>query len=153
MKIFELENDSVLSLFEPNKRVDLDLPAKWARRPLSPSGHPSVPSSIVDRRTVNIGSAGKLKLHVLDLGRLKLDKNFMVANSTVATARTPNPRGQIIEIPVSAYYIEHADGNILFDTGCHPDWGARMADGRSTDCRNCSRMSAARNACYRPGLT
>ena len=47
----------------------------------------------------------------------------MVANSTVATARTPNPRGQIIDIPVSAYYIEHPDGNILFDTGCHPEWG------------------------------
>ena len=27
MKIFELENESVLSLFEPSKRVDLDLPA------------------------------------------------------------------------------------------------------------------------------
>ena len=29
----------------------------------------------------------------------------------------------MIDIPVSAYYIEHADGNILFDTGCHPNWG------------------------------
>ncbi len=60
---------------------------------------------------------------MLDLGKLRLDKNFMVANSTVATARTPNPRGQLLDIPVSAYYIEHPDGNILFDTGCHPDWG------------------------------
>lgn len=47
----------------------------------------------------------------------------MVANSTVATARTPNPPGQLIDIPVSAYLIEHPDGNVLFDTGCHPDWG------------------------------
>ena len=69
------------------------------------------------------GRAAKLKLHVLDLGKLRLDKNFMVANTTVATARTPNPRGQVIDIPVSAYYIEHADGNILFDTGCNPNWG------------------------------
>ncbi len=67
--------------------------------------------------------AGSLRMHVLDLGKLRLDKNFMVANSTVATARNPNPPGQVIDIPVSAYYIEHPDGNVLFDTGCHPDWG------------------------------
>jgi glyoxylase-like metal-dependent hydrolase (beta-lactamase superfamily II) len=64
-----------------------------------------------------------LKMHVLDLGKLRLDKNFMVANSTVATARTPHPPGQVIDIPVSAYFIEHPDGNVLYDTGCHPDWG------------------------------
>lgn len=64
-----------------------------------------------------------LKMHVLDLGKLRLDKNFMVANSTVATARDPNPPGKLIDIPVSAYFIEHPDGNVLFDTGCHPDWG------------------------------
>ena len=64
-----------------------------------------------------------LRMHVLDLGKLRLDKNFMVANSTIATARNPNPPGQLIDIPVSAYYIEHPDGNVLFDTGCHPDWG------------------------------
>ncbi len=64
-----------------------------------------------------------LKMHVLDLGKLRLDKNFMVANSTVATASNPNPPGQLIDIPVSAYFIEHPDGNVLFDTGCHPDWG------------------------------
>jgi len=68
-------------------------------------------------------AADSLKMHVLELGKLRLDKNFMVANTTVATARNPNPPGQVIDIPVSAYYIEHPDGNVLFDTGCHPDWG------------------------------
>ena len=45
------------------------------------------------------------------------------ANSTIATHKNPNPRGQVIDIPVAAYFIEHPDGNILYDTGCHPDWG------------------------------
>jgi len=61
-------------------------------------------------------------MHVLDLGKLRLDKNFMVANSTVAMAKNPNPPGQLIDIPVSAFYIDHPDGTVLFDTGCHPDW-------------------------------
>lgn len=67
-------------------------------------------------------AAKSLRMHVLDLGKLRLDKNFMVANSTVAMAKNPNPPGKLIDIPVSAYYIEHPDGNVLFDTGCHPDW-------------------------------
>jgi N-acyl homoserine lactone hydrolase len=69
-----------------------------------------------------------LKMHVLDLGKLRLDKNFMVANSTIAMAKDPNPPGKLIDIPVSAYYIEHPEGNVLFDTGCHPDWAG--PDGR-----------------------
>jgi N-acyl homoserine lactone hydrolase len=129
MKIFEFENDAAPNLLEPKNRIDLDRPSQWDRRPAPPSRPASIPStSTPDRRTVHIGAGSKLKLHVLDLGRLRLDKNFMVANTTVATARTPNPRGQLIDIPVSAYYIEHPDGNVLFDTGCHPDWSG--ANGR-----------------------
>ena len=70
-----------------------------------------------------VRASQSLKMHVLDLGKLRLDKNFMVANATVATARNPNPPGQVIDVPVSAYFIEHPDGNVLYDTGCHPDWG------------------------------
>ncbi|MBX6323840.1 MAG: N-acyl homoserine lactonase family protein [Rhodospirillaceae bacterium] len=69
-----------------------------------------------------------MRMHVLDLGRLRLDKNFMVANAVVATQRNPNPQGRLIDIPVSAYLIEHPDGNVLFDTGCHPQWAG--PDGR-----------------------
>jgi N-acyl homoserine lactone hydrolase len=123
MKIFELENDSVYDLFEPKKGVSLD---RARDRGASESSLKApayrAATSTAERRTVNIGASGKLKLHVLDLGRLRLDKNFMVANSTIATHKNPNPRGQIIDIPVAAYYIEHPDGNVLFDTGCHPDW-------------------------------
>ena len=78
------------------------------------------------RRPFSVHSRA-LKLHVLDLGQLRLDKNFMVANSWFATANNPNPPGQVIDIPVAAYYIEHPDGNVLFDTGCHPDWSGPNA--------------------------
>jgi glyoxylase-like metal-dependent hydrolase (beta-lactamase superfamily II) len=30
------------------------------------------------------------------------------------------PEGHAVSVPVSAYVVEHPDGNILFDTGCHP---------------------------------
>ena len=119
MKIFELESAGVYNLFEPKKGVDLDRPDKRDRRPPSAPVRPASSPAVIaaDRRSVNIGAGQKLKLHVLDLGKLRLDKNFMVANTTVATPRDPNPRGQVVDIPVSAYYIEHPDGNILFDTG------------------------------------
>ena len=125
MKIFEFENGAGGDLLERNRTFSLDRSTKWDR-PESAPARSSLTNSIVsnaERRTINLGTSGKVKLHVLDLGKLRLDKNFMVANSTVATARNPNPRGQVVDIPVSAYYIEHADGNILFDTGCNPNWG------------------------------
>ena len=123
MKIFEIEKDATPVSFEPQRRVALDRSPKLDRAPAPPNrAAPLAATTTADRRTVNIGTAGKVKMHVLDLGKLRLDKNFMVANTTIATARNPNPHGQMIDIPISAYYIEHADGNILFDTGCHPDW-------------------------------
>lgn len=133
MKIFELDKTSDYDLLRPNRNSDLDRSRAWDRRP-SREPAPSAASLMKealspDRRTVNVQPKGKsLKMHVLDLGVLRLDKNFMVANSTIATPKNPNPRGQIIDIPVAAYYLEHPDGNILFDTGCHPDWGG--ANGR-----------------------
>src|SRR6202453_1145557 len=124
MKIFEFDNGRSLDLLEPSRRADVDRSGKFERSPSPPlRTMGGAVASRAERQTVNIGASGKLKLHVLDLGKLKLDKNFMVANSTVAKAQSPNPRGQVIDIPVSAYYIEHADGNVLFDTGCNPNWG------------------------------
>jgi glyoxylase-like metal-dependent hydrolase (beta-lactamase superfamily II) len=52
-----------------------------------------------------------VRLHVLDLGRLRLDASVLVADQ---------PGGTIAEVPVSAYVVEHPDGRVLFDTGCHP---------------------------------
>jgi glyoxylase-like metal-dependent hydrolase (beta-lactamase superfamily II) len=61
-----------------------------------------------------------LKLHVLDLGRVRHDINFAVPFTVAATVSAPNPPSQLIDIPISAYLIEHSNGNVLFDTGCHP---------------------------------
>ncbi|MET1025659.1 MAG: N-acyl homoserine lactonase family protein [Dongiaceae bacterium] len=100
-------------------------PAAKSQWEPAPAASPGVagPSAIEPARQKSSRPAARgLRMHVLDLGKLRLDKNFMVANSTVATARNPNPPGKLIDIPVSAYYIEHPDGNVLFDTGCHPDW-------------------------------
>jgi len=55
----------------------------------------------------------RIKLHVLDLGRLRMRASVMVGNG-------PSPFPEIVEVPVSAYCIDHPDGRVLFDAGCHP---------------------------------
>lgn len=70
-----------------------------------------------------------LELHVLDLGRIRLDRNFIVAGSTFASPGLPGSgMGELIDIPISAYLVKHEEGHILYDTGCHPD--CMGADGR-----------------------
>lgn len=125
MKIFELDQDTAFDRSDRRKILDFDRGSDW-RQSRSSSGASAErnATAAAERRQFNVRQTSRsLKMHVLDLGKLRLDKNFMVANSTVATARNPNPRGQVIDIPVSAYFIEHPDGNVLYDTGCHPDWG------------------------------
>jgi N-acyl homoserine lactone hydrolase len=122
MKIFEFDQSVDYGLLEPRRRGEIDTKSAWGRRPVrEPSRSPASFSREVAAPNVRSGKA--LKMHVLDLGTLSLDKNFIVSASTVATPKNPNPRGQVIDIPVAAFYIEHPDGNILYDTGCHPDWG------------------------------
>jgi glyoxylase-like metal-dependent hydrolase (beta-lactamase superfamily II) len=116
LKILEFEGLSTKGRSDAEKLVSVE-----SRPQVSPSGGISL-SAVEKPVRLPRHVHRSLRMHVLDLGKLRLDKNFMVANSTVATARTPNPPGKLIDIPVSAYYIEHPDGNVLFDTGCHPDW-------------------------------
>lgn len=61
------------------------------------------------------------KLYVLDTGRMRMDKNFMVAMHNSANIDNPNPPAEFIEFPVYAVLIDHPDGKILFDTGCNPE--------------------------------
>jgi glyoxylase-like metal-dependent hydrolase (beta-lactamase superfamily II) len=63
----------------------------------------------------------RTRLHVLDLGRLRMPASVMVG-------RGPSPFPDIVEVPISAYCIDHPDGRVLFDTGCHPQ--AMGPDGR-----------------------
>lgn len=55
----------------------------------------------------------RIRLHVLDLGRLRMDARILIGSGTL-------PFPEMVEAPISAYCIDHPDGRVLFDTGCHP---------------------------------
>lgn len=55
----------------------------------------------------------RIRLHVLDLGRLRMDARILIGSG-------PLPFPDMVEAPISAYCIDHPDGRVLFDTGCHP---------------------------------
>ena len=122
MKIFEFDQPADYGLLEPSRRGEMDTKSSWGRRPVREPSRASSSSFNREVAAPNVRTGKALKMHVLDLGTLSLDKNFIVSASTVATPKNPNPHGQVIDIPVAAFYIEHPDGNILYDTGCHPDW-------------------------------
>jgi glyoxylase-like metal-dependent hydrolase (beta-lactamase superfamily II) len=52
-----------------------------------------------------------MKMHVLSGGRLKMRKGVYVPEA---------PREEWLELPVSCVLLRHAQGNVLFDTGCSP---------------------------------
>ena len=52
-----------------------------------------------------------MKMHVLSGGRLRVRKTMYDANAV---------RGETLDVPVSCILLRHAQGNVLFDTGCHP---------------------------------
>lgn len=62
----------------------------------------------------------KMKLHVMQHGKMWLDRCNMVAGSRLATADNRNPPAEWVSIPVNTFLIEHPDGLVLFDTGCDP---------------------------------
>jgi len=59
----------------------------------------------------------RLKLHVLDLGRLRMSASVLIGQSF---SLGPSPFPAMVDVPVSAYCIDHPDGRVLFDAGCHP---------------------------------
>jgi N-acyl homoserine lactone hydrolase len=52
-----------------------------------------------------------MKMHLLSGGRLRMRKSIFVPDAE---------RSETIEIPVSCALLRHSQGNVLFDTGCHP---------------------------------
>jgi N-acyl homoserine lactone hydrolase len=66
-----------------------------------------------------------MKLQFLSAGRVRLKKSIYDKTAD---------RGETFEAPVSSALIRHQQGNVLFDTGCHPSvvehgeerWGALM---------------------------
>jgi N-acyl homoserine lactone hydrolase len=61
-----------------------------------------------------------MKMHFLSGGRLRMRKAVYLPTAD---------RAETIELPVPAVLLRHAQGNVLFDTGCHPDV-VRHADAR-----------------------
>ena len=52
-----------------------------------------------------------MKMHCLSGGRVRMRKSVYVPDAD---------RGEMIEMPVSSMLLRHPQGNVLFDTGCHP---------------------------------
>lgn len=52
-----------------------------------------------------------MKMHVLSGGRLRLRRSVYYAEAD---------RAEMIELPVPCVLLRHSQGNVLFDTGCHP---------------------------------
>ena len=52
-----------------------------------------------------------MKMHLLSGGRLRMRKSVYFPDAD---------RSETIEIPVSCALLRHRQGNVLFDTGCHP---------------------------------
>jgi glyoxylase-like metal-dependent hydrolase (beta-lactamase superfamily II) len=52
-----------------------------------------------------------MKMHILNGGRLRMRKSVYLPEAG---------RSETIDLPVSCALIRHAQGNVLFDTGCHP---------------------------------
>ena len=62
-----------------------------------------------------------MKMHILDGGRLAMKKRIYVPECS--------DKAEMIELPVIAILFRRHDGNILYDTGCHPS-AATDAEGR-----------------------
>ena len=52
-----------------------------------------------------------MKMHALSGGRVRMRKSVYVPDAE---------RSETIELPVSCFLLRHPQGNVLFDTGCHP---------------------------------
>jgi glyoxylase-like metal-dependent hydrolase (beta-lactamase superfamily II) len=54
-------------------------------------------------------------MHILSGGRLRMKKHIYVPDAD---------REETIDLPVSCFLFRHPQGNVLFDTGCHPSAAA-----------------------------
>lgn len=61
------------------------------------------------------------KLYVLYNGMLECDYANMVAIPFLGNSDEKERRGAWVNSPVTLFLIEHPQGIVLFDTGCHPD--------------------------------
>jgi glyoxylase-like metal-dependent hydrolase (beta-lactamase superfamily II) len=62
----------------------------------------------------------KMKLHVLDNGRLENDRSNQILFHNLATIDNKLPKATWAKIPVYTVLIEHQDGLVLFDAAFNP---------------------------------
>jgi glyoxylase-like metal-dependent hydrolase (beta-lactamase superfamily II) len=66
-----------------------------------------------------------MKMHILSGGRVRVRKRIYLPDAQP---------GETLDVPVSSILLRHGQGNVLFDTGCHPGvpadpqgrWGALL---------------------------
>jgi len=61
-----------------------------------------------------------MKMHLLSGGRLRMKRKVYISDAA---------DDEMIDLPVLCFLLRHPQGNVLFDTGCHPD-AATHAEGR-----------------------
>lgn len=71
-----------------------------------------------------------MRMFVFNLGEMKMDKSLLISRATVASVSKPEAAAIFASFSVTAFLIEHADGYLLFDAGCHPE--AMGVDGHWT---------------------
>ena len=68
------------------------------------------------RAVVDERGSRSMKMHCLSGGRVRMRKSIYVPDAD---------RSETIELPVSCVLLRHPQGNVLFDTGCHPSVAER----------------------------
>ena len=69
-----------------------------------------------------------MKMHLLPCGRLRMRKSIFLPAAE---------RGETIELPVSSALLRHPQGNVLFDTGCHPAVAERSGSAAGAGSPSC----------------
>lgn len=62
-----------------------------------------------------------MRAYILDYGRMKLDKNNILAGSVHAGVENPHRPCELLEIPMWGCLIDTPAGYVLFDLGVYPD--------------------------------
>src|SRR5262249_26038477 len=108
------------------------IPAGDGRRNPRGSFRQSLPLHRISEHRCGDSSGGRvavrtqaMKLHFLSAGRIRMRKSVYIRDAD---------RSETFDAPVSSALVRHGQGNLLFDTGCHPSvvehgearWGALM---------------------------
>ncbi|WP_152393146.1 AhlS family quorum-quenching N-acyl homoserine lactonase [Paenibacillus guangzhouensis] len=86
------------------------------------------------------------KLYVIDNGRMRMDKNWLIAMHNPATINNPHAPTQFVEFPIYTVLIDHPEGKILFDTACNPN--AMGSEGRWSEYTQQAFPWIASEECY-----